>query len=276
MIDLSQLPPPSVVEQLDFEAVLAALRADVVALDPELEPALSLESDPIIKLLEVAAYRELILRQRINDAARAVMLPYAQGADLDNLSALFGVERLDGEPDESLRKRTQIAPEGTSVAGPTQSYIYHALSASPDVRDASVTSPDPGLVRVALLSQSGTPGVDLITRVNAALSADDARPLCDKVEVVPAEILAYTVRAMLMIEQGPEKTLVLQNAQAACQAYVDRQFMLGRRIAESALHAALHQSGVVRVDLIEPGSDIVCANHQAPRCDGIVLSDGNG
>ena len=43
------------------------------------------ESDPAWTILEVAAYRELLLRQRINDASRAVMLAFATGADLEHL-----------------------------------------------------------------------------------------------------------------------------------------------------------------------------------------------
>ena len=40
------------------------------------------------------AYRELLIRQRVNDAARGVMLATASGTDLDNLAANFNVERL--------------------------------------------------------------------------------------------------------------------------------------------------------------------------------------
>ena len=89
VIDLSLLPAPAVVETLDYEAILSALKADLIARAPELAPALQLESEPLVKLLEVAAWRETVLRARINDAARAVMLPWATGADLDNLAARY-------------------------------------------------------------------------------------------------------------------------------------------------------------------------------------------
>jgi len=51
------------------------------------------ESDPAYKILEVAAYREMLLRARINSAAKAVMLPYATGSDLDVLGSLFRTSR---------------------------------------------------------------------------------------------------------------------------------------------------------------------------------------
>ena len=82
-IDLSNIPAPEVVETLDFSAILAAMVADLQARDPAFTALV--ESDPAWKILEVAAYRELLLRQRINDASRAVMLAFATGADLEHL-----------------------------------------------------------------------------------------------------------------------------------------------------------------------------------------------
>ncbi|PTE18480.1 baseplate assembly protein, partial [Cereibacter changlensis JA139] len=93
-IDLSQIPAPDVIEPLDFETILAGLKAAIIADAPELAGVLALESEPVVKLLEVMTYRSLLDRARVNDAARAVMLATATGADLDNLAALLGVSRL--------------------------------------------------------------------------------------------------------------------------------------------------------------------------------------
>ena len=91
-IDLSRLAAPDVVEVLDYEVILAEMLADLRARDSAFT-ALT-EADPAYKILEVAAYRELLIRQRINEAARSVMLAYAAGADLDQIAANFGVARL--------------------------------------------------------------------------------------------------------------------------------------------------------------------------------------
>ena len=74
-VDLSQLPPPDVVETLDFETILAEMLADLRARDAVFDALV--ESDPAYKILEAAAYRETLIRQRVNEAARAVMLPSA-------------------------------------------------------------------------------------------------------------------------------------------------------------------------------------------------------
>ena len=80
-IDLSALPVPNVIEQLDFEAELLACKQEVIARDPELEAVLDFESEPIVKILETFAYRLLLKTSQINAKAKALMLAYAQGAD---------------------------------------------------------------------------------------------------------------------------------------------------------------------------------------------------
>lgn len=103
VIDLSQLPAPQIVDVPDFETLLAERKAEFVALHPKDEQeavmrTLELESEPVTKLLQENAYRELLLRQRINEAAQAVMVAYAMGGDLDHLAANYNVKRLTVTP----------------------------------------------------------------------------------------------------------------------------------------------------------------------------------
>ena len=288
-VDLSRLPAPQVVETLDYETILAELIASLRLLLPDFQP---LESDPATKLLQVVAYREILLRQRINDAARAVMPAYASGADLDNLAALLGVTRFTLDPgdpalsipptmesDADLRRRMVLAPEGYSVAGPEGAYIYHALSADPDVLDASATSPAPGEVVVSVLSRSGdgTASPELIAAVAAHVSADRLRPLTDHVTVQSAEIVPYTVDATLTTFSGPDGSVVINEAQRRIEAYVASSHRLGRDITISGIHAALHVEGVHRVVLTAPSADIIIGREQAPYCTSLTITyDGTG
>ena len=95
-VDLSRLPAPTIVETLDFDTIYGQMLAQLLILLPGFDA--TVESDPAVKLLQVAAYREVLLRARVNDAARAVMPAYAVGADLDNLAALMSVVRLTLTP----------------------------------------------------------------------------------------------------------------------------------------------------------------------------------
>lgn len=288
-VDLSQLAVPDVVETLDFEAILAAMLADLRARDPEFDALV--ESDPAFKILQVAAYRETILRQRVNDAAKAVLLAYAGGADLDQIAANYNIARLvidAGDPDAippvpptletdaSLRRRVQLSFEGFSTAGPVGAYIFHALGADPDVLDVSVDSPAPGDVVVTILSRQGdgTASAGLITTVDGVLSADQIRPLTDNVTVQSAAIVNYTVEAVLTLFNGPDSAVVLAQAEAALAAYIADTQRLGRDITRSAVFAALHQPGVQNVALASPAADIVITPAQAPFCTATAVTIG--
>lgn len=64
IIDLSQLPEPEVIENLDFETIYQELLGDFREAMAG-EWTAEVESDPVLKLLQLAAYRELLLRARI-------------------------------------------------------------------------------------------------------------------------------------------------------------------------------------------------------------------
>ena len=66
-IDLSGLTPPDIIETVDFETIVKAMRDDLVARFPAIENVIDLESEPARKLIEAFAYRETLLRARIND-----------------------------------------------------------------------------------------------------------------------------------------------------------------------------------------------------------------
>tara|TARA_B100001063_G_scaffold245998_1_gene283493 strand:- start:1087 stop:2073 length:987 start_codon:yes stop_codon:yes gene_type:complete len=149
--NLSSLPDPQIVEALSFQTIFNELRVDFGERFPEFSALV--ESDPAIKLLEVAAYRETILRARVNDAFKATLLAFAAGTDLDNLAAFYGLNRIAQETDAELRDRTINRIQGSSTAGGAAWYRYQALTADAGVRDARVTSPAAGEVSVALLSK---------------------------------------------------------------------------------------------------------------------------
>jgi len=269
-VDLSRLPPPDVIEELDFESILAVRRAEFLSRFPAFSA--NVESDPVIKALEVGAYRELVLRARINDAARSVLVAYAAAADLDNLAALFGVSRQEISPanpqegtaavlenDDALRRRVLLAPDAFSVAGPATAYVFHALSADADILDASATSPAPGEVTVSILSRSGDGSASpaLVAKVQALLDGDEVRPLTDNVSVQSVELVTFEIEAGLTLYPGPDQSIISANANAALDDLLSANRRLGRDITRSAIIAALHVAGVQNVALIAPAQDVV-------------------
>ncbi|EBG5323196.1 baseplate assembly protein [Salmonella enterica subsp. enterica] len=287
-VDLSLLPVPDVVEELDYETILAERIATLISLYPEdqqeaVARTLALESEPVVKLLQENAYREVIWRQRVNEAARAVMLAYAIDSDLDNIGANFNVERLvvtpaddttipptpaEMELDADYRLRIQQAFEGMSVAGSTGAYEFHGRSADGRVADISVISPSPACVTISVLSRenNGAASDELLSIVRNALNGEDVRPVADRVTVQSAQIVDYQIRATLFIYPGPESEPIRAAAEAKLKAYARAQHRLGRDIRRSAIYAALHVEGVQRVELTAPVADIVLDKTQASFC----------
>ena len=155
---------------------------------------LALESDPVVKNLQENTYREILLRQRINEAAQAVMVAYAIGSDLDQQAARNNVQRLTITPanpdavppvdavmesDDALRVRVPEAFEGRSVAGPAGAYESHAKSSDGRVQDVPAIRPTPALVPIPGLSSegNGTAAEALRTTIISPTNADTVRPV---------------------------------------------------------------------------------------------------
>ena len=214
-LDLSRLPAPLVLESLDFEALYQEALTDFRALMGGNWSA-ALESDPVVKLLEKAAYDKMMGRARINDAAKALLLAFARDSDLDHLAANYNVQRLlvvaadpgavppieaQYESDDSLVERTLLAFEGMSIAGPRDAYVFHAMSADGRVADARASSPSPATVEVSILSRigEGLASEDLLEVVRQALNDEKVRPVGDRLIVQSASLIDYQVEAVLYL-----------------------------------------------------------------------------
>lgn len=286
-VDLSALPAPQVLESLDYEALyeegLAAFRGYMGD-----NWSASLESDPVVKLVELGAYGKMQNRARVNDAAKALLLAYAEKEDLDQLAANVRLKRLVIQPenlltvppveevresDDALRERIQLVYEGLTTAGPRNSYIFHARNASALVADATAESPAPAEVVVTVLSLIGSGHTDqaLIDQVFAKLSDDDIRPVGDRLTVQSAEILEYRIDAVLYpVGTGPENDAILTEAIKRLAAWINPRKRLALEVARSGVDAQLHISGVGRVEL-KNWVDLKPTKYQAAYCTGFSV-----
>lgn len=293
-VNLSDLPAPNIIEDVSFEDILAEMKDACVLAMPSLGPVLALESETATKVLEVCAAYVMMVRARVNDAAKAVLLAYASGSDLDHLGALFGVERAVVqvedigaglaeilEDDASFRIRIQISLEGFSVAGPRGAYEFHARSVSADVKDVAIIGPgnpalpvNSGYVHVYVLSGigNGEASPALVEAVNDALSADDVRPLTDTVVTASATILPFAVSAQIEVFDGPDTSVVLAEAEDALTQYLESVHAIGATVAVSGIHGALHRPGVRRVVVTSPPADITPAPNVAPYASTVTIT----
>jgi phage-related baseplate assembly protein len=295
-VDLSLYPISDIVEALAFESYLARDRQRLIdrwavrrATNPSLPEidTLLLESDPSSIILEVGAYRELLLRSRINDALRNLTLAGARRQALDHIGVTYYrtprrviVAATEGTPavtedDETYRQRLALAPESWSTAGPVGAYLFWALSASGDVLDVAVYSEDEGVslaphVRVVILPRADADTDGLLVTVRAALRREDLRPLGDLVEVEFATDLPFDVAAHLKIRSGASAALVVEAARKRILQYCSGRlrwigdgetgpvWLIGRRLRQDTIAAAAigADDNVLEVEVTTPAGDV--------------------
>lgn len=283
-LDLAQIAPPDIIDPLNYELILDELVSDfkIRFTDYDVD---ALESDPVKKVLEVFAMRELDLRARVNDAARAVMLATAGLGDLDNLAALYRTRRLiigtqpdSNEPiyedDTAFRYRVSLAPEAFSTCGAEGAYKYFALTGDGETRtatDAQVAKPEAGHVTVYIMGVDGEPTIDEIKIVRAALNQTSRLPMTDYITVAAATKRSFDVIGTLVIPAGPDAVMMTQKSVAGINEYAKRQRKLGGEITISALNNAGFVGGASAFRIAEPFENIPAVEGQFPEINLINI-----
>ncbi|WP_253302387.1 baseplate assembly protein [Wolbachia endosymbiont of Psylliodes chrysocephala] len=248
---------PNIIEPLDFEEIFSRMKEELVKRDASFTALV--ESDPAIKILEVAAWRELLLRERINEAAKSNLLKFARGEELDNLAEFYGAERQDGEEDERFRKRIKARIVGSSTGG---NYRFHALSADSRVKDALVESKVPGSVEISILSTelstNGIASEELLDIVRKRVTRDDIRVLTDTITVVGCNIIEIDIHSKISIKR-PD---IIETVKKKFIEKFETTKRLGWSVTRSWIIANLFMEGVENVELIEPKEDVVVQGNE--------------
>ena len=257
---------PNIIEPLNFEEIFSRMKEELICRDSSFTALI--ESDPAIKILEVAAWRELLLRERINEAVKANLLKFAGGTDLDHLAEFYGVERNGEEDDENFRKRIKAKIKGWSTGGSKEHYRYHALSADSRVKDALVESPVEGKVRISILSTKLSTDIEeLLNIVKKQVTRDDIRILTDTIEVVNCNIIQVNIHAK--IEALSEDTI--EDAKKQLIERFEATKRLGWNVTKSWIIANLFVEGVQNVELIEPEEDVLVKGNECALLGSLNL-----
>ena len=290
-IDLTRLPSPKVIEELDFETIFERKKNALLELIPSsvretIAATLSLESEPLTIDLQQQAYHEMILRQRINQAAASTLLAFAQGSDLDHLAAAKGITRKivrQADPtalppvealyetDDDLRRRVQLYPEKLAAAGPRAAYEAHALDAHPKIIDARAVREVAGTVCVFIKAADGVPSEEILQAAQDYLSAETRRPLCDTVKVKAGRPKAVRIAARIRYESGPDLTLVKDKQLDDLKKMLEKNSRLGASVALSKIIGALDTDGVKKIEMASPVEDINCSDGEYIEISEISL-----
>ena len=270
-IDLARLPArpkTALAESEYYSAYMADLAARMNAVDIPYDVG-GLATDTYAITGGAFAYRTTLVATALDDAVSAVLLPWSYGANLDGLGATqrppvqrnplvpdprpYDAFPEDWEKDESFKARIQQAPEALSTCGPEGAYLWFTL-AVPGVHAASAYGPMSyggnkaapftglGEVHIPVVSESGDGAAleSLIAAVQAAVSADERRPIADFVTVTAATILPYTINATLQIGTGADSSIVLMQGYTRLRALADYQYRPGGMVKAKALYAAAY------------------------------------
>lgn len=301
-LDLTTLPAPSAVVELDYHAILSARLDELEAILMEKLPpekvaeimvlARNIAASPMRYLNEAGAARELYLSNRINEAVRSVFLATARGGDLDQIGANRGALRriTDAsdpehpvyEGDETFRARIQLIIEAWSPHGTEGSYVYWALDADDRVVDVVVYGPNhdvsprvtPGEPRMVILSREGdgTAGPELLQAVFENCVQDRRRPVGDFLTIVSAAPVPYKIQATVHVTSAASAAAVEAAATAAARAYIAGRIKIGRKIYRSSIAAVLMVEGVVDVEMAEPATDVAVGAYEAGYCTAISVA----
>lgn len=299
-VDFSQLPEPTLIQELDYESIFNERKEKFIALYPVAEQnqwrtILNRESDPVVKVLQENAYLELLYRNKCNADARSLLLAYAEGPDLDHLALTeYGLMRLIVTPadnsvvppspaiyesDDRLKERCLLQYDGMNTAGSSNAYKFFTLTADGRVDGVKVHSDTdkPYLLDIIISqvdSQNGEATQELIDIVQAALDPEHVRPVCDRPIVKSSIAKPYQITARLFVGKNAEDSLLLEAANIRIQNYIQKARKNGQSIRLSALYAALHVDGINRVVIDAPSADIEIDVSHHPHCTATSITIG--
>ena len=165
------------------------------------------------------------------------------------------------ETDSAFYERMRESMESFSTAGPSGAYIYHAKTASPLVADVAALSPTPGVADIRVLLRDGElPTEEVLQEVQAQLSADKVRPLCDFVQVSAPDTVPLNIDATYYIPKPSQNSaaVITADVEKAVQDYIRWQTeKMGRDINPSVFVSYLMKTGIKRVVVRQPEYTVV-------------------
>ncbi len=275
-VDISKFPFPEMVQVLSHEEEFQKLKANLLELVPAAAEELELETEPMTIFLQRVASEIVKIKGQVNDDSRKNTLAHSYGAALENFAFNLGVLKEEAESDDSLKRRAILAQEKRTTAGHRGMYIAHALDAAPtEVKGVeAIKVNNDGLCRIYVLANegSGIPNAELIATVHDYVLP--RIPLCSSLETQSAEVLEYSIAGELKFYPGVDRAAALTDCQARAEAFAEKRRALGYDITLHGIQGAFADPRIQNAIITAPADDIVCADHQAAYCTGVVLTDG--
>jgi len=250
---LKEIPSPELLENLDFQKLLKELENTFKQCLNKEELEL-LESDNYKALLEVLAYRELILRARINEAIKSMLLPYASSNDLDNVVALYGIQRLKGS--YPIAK----VEFGLSEAKSTDTFIVKGLILKDD-NEAVAILKDDVIIEKGSLTAIGTIQLQEYVKTSKAVCEFIQTPLPFMIKA--KQLTSFSNGASIESDDRLRNRAVLSL----------QRFSTAGSLKSYIYHSLSASSKVQEVQVINGGAGVVKVYIKTPALDDETLKD---
>jgi phage-related baseplate assembly protein len=268
----ANLQPMIVLEKIDVEGILAQRMGRLKTLWAGYDPPAAaqydvenLEFDPIKINQEVCAYFELLVRDRVNQAARSITLAYAIGTDLEAIATRYpgGVPRLPNESDDRYRRRIWLSPNTLSPHGTAEAYEFWALSAMPELRDVtairSVQFDYYPTILITCLKEppdDPRPTDEELVQVRAYIQSLSRQGLTDVISINAPKIREITYKIAVWLYPGTVQDQTMSKIVLNLSNLINDQFWLGHDHSHTAIHAACRLTGVHHIDIEQPTDDV--------------------
>lgn len=167
---------------------------------------------------------------------------------------------IDTESDDALTERIYLAPSQFSSAGPRDAYEYYTKEWRADIADVKVVTPDPCEIEIYAVTDQGA----LLTATERAsleayLSGEDKRPLCDKVSVKNPTEVTYNLTLIYYIatSQSQAAATIKSQVEQAIADFEKWQRRLGRDINPTELITRIREAGAKRVEVTYPVHTVI-------------------
>ena len=287
-IDLPSLPAMQALETISTEAIISARMARLKTVWTEHDPPAgaaydveSLEFDPLKVQAEMAAYFELMVRDRVNQACRAVTLAYGYGSDLDAIASRYpgGIPRLPGESDDRYRRRIWNSVNALSPHGSAGAYVFWALTADATLRDVSAITIRPSLrdnpiILITCLAEGADPRptTTQLLDVRRSIQAEARQGITDVISVSAPKVREIDYKVELWLYPGPDATTLMNSVRASVDALIEKQRWLGFDHTLKSLYGAVDLAGVARAVVLEPATDVLIEPDWIVKVKNVTLT----
>ena len=167
---------------------------------------------------------------------------------------------IDTESDDALTERIYLAPSQFSSAGPRDAYEYYTKEWRADIADVKVVTPNPCEIEIYAVTDQGA----LLTATERAsleayLSGEDKRPLCDEVSVKNPTEVTYnlTLTYYIATSQSQAAAAIKSQVEQAIADFEKWQRKLGRDINPTELITRIREAGAKRVEVTYPVHTVI-------------------